>query len=357
MPHFDNAPAPTLTGTNTGTMKGFNDEFTDIVDYILRITERIWEGKQVGLCKDYYSDDCPVYTLAGYVEGAEIVTQNTLKTLAGFPDRTLHADNIIWGGNDEDGYHTSHRICTNMTNLGPSEFGAATGNHAQIQVIAHCICKDNRIVEEWLVRDNYSLAEQLGIDPKAYAIEQAKKPLAEDSTFALWLGSEHQRVSQQSRERAAYPANTSSNEDSENFITAALQNIWNARLLGDTNILYAENARLHASARSDYEGISDITQFYMEILGSIADAKVTFDYVCSNSMIKTDQHIAVRWTLAGTHNGGALWGEATAAPLLILGESQYRVVDGKVQEEWLVFDEVAVITQVERARLKLATQQ
>ena len=330
-------------------MKGFDPEFKDIVDYILRITYRIWEGKQAGLCYDYYSNNCPVYTLAGYSEGAEVVTQNTLRTLAGFPDRTLHADNIIWGGNAEEGYHTSHLICTNMTNLGPSEFGDATGKHAQIQVIAHCVCKDNRIVEEWLVRDNYSLAEQLGIDPKVYAIEQAKKTIDSNGVFAQWLSSEHKRVSQHERTRAHYPEHT--NHNPEIFITAALQNIWNARLLGDTHNLYAENARLHASARSDYEGIADITQFYMEILGSIADAKVTFDYVCSNSMIETDQYIAVRWTLAGTHNGDSLWGPATGTPLLILGESQYRVVAGKVMEEWLVFDELAIITQVERARL------
>lgn len=344
--HFDNAPA----SEKTGNMTGFDPEFTSIIDYILRITYRIWEGKQVGLCHDYYSENCPVYTLAGYFEGAETVTQNTLKTLSGFPDRTLHADNIIWGGNDQDGYHTSHLICTNMTNLGPSEFGEATGNRAQIHVIAHCICKDNRVIEEWLVRDNYSLAEQLGADPKAYALEQASKPLDEDGTFAKWLSSEHKRVSNQNRDTAPYPTNP--NSEIEQFVSAALQNIWNARLLGDTNLFYAENARLHASARSDYEGAIDIAQFYMEILGSIADAKVSIDYVCSNSMVTADQHVAVRWTLAGTHNGGSLWGPATNSPLLILGESQYRIVEGKVVEEWLVFDELAVLTQVERARLK-----
>ncbi len=52
-------------------MQGFDPEFKDIVDYILRITYRIWEGKQAGLCRDYYSEDCPVYTLAGYAEGAD----------------------------------------------------------------------------------------------------------------------------------------------------------------------------------------------------------------------------------------------------------------------------------------------
>ena len=328
-------------------MKGFDPEFTDIVDYILRITYRIWEGKQVGLCQDYYSADCPVYTLAGYTEGAEEVTQNTLRTLAGFPDRTLHADNIIWGGDDERGYHTSHLICTNMTNLGPSEFGSATGRQAQIQVIAHCVCKDNRIVEEWLVRDNYALAEQLGVNPLDYAREQAARPRNPDSVFARWLDTEHQRVLSVARDRVPYP---DAGDDREGFIHAGLQNLWNGRMLGDCQLMYAKNARLHASARNDYDGVDDIARFYMEMLGAMPDARISVDYTCSNAMLD-GHYVAARWVIAGHHTGAALWGKPTGAPIVILGESQYRLVAGKVMEEWLVFDELAVLTQVERARL------
>lgn len=341
--HYDNAAASDCEGT----MAGFDPEFRDIVDYILRITYRIWEGKQVGLCRDYYSDDCPVYTLAGYVEGAEQVTQNTLRTLSAFPDRTLHADNIIWGGDDQAGYHSSHLICTNMTNLGPSEFGEATGRHAQIQVIAHCVCKDNRIIEEWLVRDNYALAIQLGVDPLAYAREQAARPLDPQSTFARWLDNEHVRTIKQQRDRLPYPAPT---DDIEGFISSALHNIWNARMLGDCHLVYAENARLHASARSDYDGVDKITHFFLEIMGALPDARISVDYTCSNSM-NAGEHVAARWVIAGTHTGGALWGAPTNAPVVILGESHYRFIDGKISEEWLVFDELAVLVQVERARL------
>ena len=341
--HYDNAPPSEIRGS----MSGFDPEFTDIVDYILRITYRIWEGKQVGLCHDYYSEDCPVYTLGGYTEGAEQVTQNTLRTLSAFPDRTLHADNIIWGGDANTGFHTSHRICTNMTNLGPSEFGDPTGLPAQIQVIAHCICKDNRIVEEWLVRDNYSLAVQLGVDPEDYARKQATTPLLPDSTYAQWLQTEYERVSCSHRSKAHYPT---SDDSREGFIEAAMQNIWNARLLGDCRLLYAENARLHASARDDYDGIDAVMRFYMEILGALPDARISVDYTCTNSMLEGD-HVAARWVLAGTHTGSSLWGEATGAPIVILGESHYKFKNGKVIEEWLVFDELAVLTQVERARL------
>jgi predicted ester cyclase len=340
--HYDNAPA----GDHGGNMRGFDAEFTDIVDYILRITYRIWEGKQVGLIDDYYSNDCPVYTLAGYAEGAEQVTQNTLKTLAGFPDRTLHADNIVWGGNDSDGFHTSHLICSNMTNLGPSEFGPPTGQQAQIHVIAHCVVRENRVVEEWLVRDNYALAVQLGVDPLEHARKLAAAPLDPDSVFAQWLSKEWQRVYAAPRDRTPLAAG----QDTGARVSAAISNIWNSRLIGDCRLLYAENARLHASARPEYDGIDAIERFYMEILGALPDARLSVDYVCGESMQPGD-HVAARWTLAGTHTGAALWGDPTGAEVLIIGESQYRFENGKVVEEWLVFDELAVLTQVERARL------
>ena len=339
--HYDSAP-PTNSGKG---MAGFDSEFADIVDYILRITHRIWEGKQVGLCYDYYTDDCPVYSLAGYTEGSEQVVQNTLRTLSAFPDRTLHADNIIWGGDAGSGFHSSHLICTKMTNLGASEFGPATGRKAQIQVIAHCICKENRIVEEWLVRDNMSLARQLGIDPHTWALQQARSGLDPNSSFNHWLTTEHARIRAITTSRVSY-----AEVGGEDLVKASLQNIWNTRLLGDTNLLYAENAVLHASAREKYTGAGAIARFYLEILGSIPDARVSLDYCCSNSMLD-GEYVAVRWTLAGTHAGGALWGEPTGAPLLILGESQFRLEQGKVVEEWLVFDELAVLTQVYRGRI------
>jgi len=48
--HFDSAPSKVKS--HKSPMAGFDDEFIDIVDYILRITYRIWEGKQIGLCYD-----------------------------------------------------------------------------------------------------------------------------------------------------------------------------------------------------------------------------------------------------------------------------------------------------------------
>ena len=184
----------------------------------------------------------------------------------------------------------------------------------------------------------------------AWAAAKAEEPLDPASPFAQWLSSETERVNKVSRERAAYPADPAEYRESQ--VAAALQNIWSARMVGDTNILYAEDAVLHASSREEAQGITAIAKFYMDLMSCIPDAKIAVDYTCSHSMQDDGDYVAARWTVAGTHTGGTLWGAPTGAPILILGESQYKMVDGKVVEEWLVFDELAVLAQVERARLR-----
>ncbi|RMA82433.1 ester cyclase [Umboniibacter marinipuniceus] len=342
--HFDSAPADS---NETGNMTGFDSEFTDIVDYILRITYRIWEGKQVGLCYDYYSDDCPVYTIAGVSIGAEEVTQNTLNTMAAFPDRTLHAEDIIWGGDAQNGYHSSHRIRTHMTNLGPSDLGPASGKHAVIPVIAHCVCKDNKIVEEWLVRDNFSLAEQLGFDPIAVAKEKAALPLSD--RLKDYIDSEVARLDAIEPTRIATPASSD-----EELAVTALNNIWNARMVGDVHKYYAENARFYGVNKRQLNGHQEIMQFYLQLLGSLSGIRFSADYVCSNEHKDGGSDVAVRWTLKGDHLGTVLYGKPTGAPIFILGESHFRIIDGEITEEWNIFDELSVWVQVFRAKNALA---
>lgn len=343
--HYDSAPATT---DQQGNMPGFDSEFTDVIDYILRITYRIWEGKQVGLCYDYYSDDCPVYTLAGCSAGAEIVVQNTLATIASFPDRTLHAENIIVGERGDGELVSSHRIRTHMTNVGPTEYGPATGKHAVISVIANCILKDNKIVEEWLVRDNYSLCEQLGYDPVEHAKKAATKPIQPE--LADYISSEIARINNSvTLERVGFEGDAQ--QDAEAFVLANLQNIYNARMVGDVHQAYAPNASLHASANRNLNGHNEIINFYVQLIGTLGQLRFSADYVTSQPYGETGVDVAVRWGIAGVHTGGMLYGEPTGAPIFILGETHYRVIDGVIQEEWTVFDELSVMVQVERARL------
>ena len=346
--HHDSAP-PSLTQSHAETpaVQGFDAEFTDLVDYILRITRRIWEGKQVGLCLDYYTADCPVYTLSGVTIGAAEVTQNTLATLASFPDRSLNAMNIICGGDAIDGFHSSHLISSHMTNLGDSDWGPATGREATILVVAHCILKNNQIVEEWLVRDNYSLAQQLGHDPHLVAQAWANKPIS--SRLANWRNAELERL----REQVVFNR-VAAGTDAESIIRGNLQNIWNAKMVGDVYQCYAVDACLHGVSGRQLRGQDAIARFYTDILGTLSDLRFSLDYSCQQPSESADQcagvELAARWTLSGVHTGSALYGPPTGTTLFILGESHYHIVEGLIVEEWNVFDELSVLAEVYRAR-------
>ena len=346
--HFDNSPAPSA---DHPMVEGFDPEFTSVVDYIIRITYRIWEGKQIGLVYDYYSDDCPIYTLAGYAEGAEAAVQGTIKTLSAFPDRTLHPENIIYSGDNETGYHSSHLIWTQMTNLGDSEFGPATGKSAQIRVIAHCVMKDNKIVEEWLVRDNYSLVEQLGFEPHIVAQQWASLPQDPKGTFSTWRQSEIKRVMAVDTSRQANQFDPQ--HAAGDFVKVHLHNIWNNRMLGDLHLLYADNVVFHGSANREFNYKEQVLRYYLDFLGAMPDGKMALDKVCVIQNQHGGHDVSVRWTFAGTHTGNVRFGTPTHKPILIIGESQYRLKDGKVVEEWTVFDELSILAQMYRYRLAL----
>ena len=77
-------------------MTGFGEEFRDPRDYILRVTETIWEGRGVHTLHRFYADDVVVRSPAGVVVGNQSVIAATQATLAEFPDRQLLGEDVIW---------------------------------------------------------------------------------------------------------------------------------------------------------------------------------------------------------------------------------------------------------------------
>ena len=91
-------------------MKGFSDCFTDFPDYILGITQEIWEQRNIATLHHYYAKEIPVRSPGSIVFGNEGVIGATMATLAEFPDRRLLGEDVIWSGSPEDGMLSSHRI-------------------------------------------------------------------------------------------------------------------------------------------------------------------------------------------------------------------------------------------------------
>ena len=109
-------------------MQGFDKGFRDLPDYIEKITREIWEERGIGRSLDkYYARDILVRAPPGITTSSEGVVAATLGTLHEFPDRRLVFEDVIWSGNEVDGFLSSHRLISVMRKQGDGPHGPASG--------------------------------------------------------------------------------------------------------------------------------------------------------------------------------------------------------------------------------------
>ena len=323
-------------------MQGFDDCYADIIDYIIRCTHRIWEERGLDLIDSHYSADCPVYTMAGPVFGAATVKANTAATLAALPDRTLVGDAVIWSGDDQAGYLSSHRITSHATNLGPSEFGPATGRQIDFITIADCLCLENRIIEEWLVRDNAVIVRKLGFDILELAARQAKADQAAGP--AVWR-QEAMAAVRDGAVKAEAGVLPNPAQDPQTFASWYFARVVQCASAEAIASVYTPFARVTLPDERRPVGPEMIGLARSQIFGCFEDPAITLDHVAS--VIEgpyTD--IALRWSYTARHAYEGLYGAATGREIYILAITHLRTLDGQIVEEWTVFDELALRRQI-----------
>lgn len=322
-------------------LAGFPDEYADIVDFIVKITRRIWVDGAIGLIYDTYDPNCVVYTAADVARGVDVVIEGTTVSMAVFPDLDNHFLNIAWSGNAIDGFYTSHLGFGTGLNIGDTIYGPATGKGATIRFCADCISLNGRIHTEWLARDNGALVRQLGID-----LHGAARRLAAAPQHELYVRSAPQKLDGQTPPQLL----GGPRETIEQHLRTLFHDLWNRRMLDQLAVHYDPGARLHTAGGRVGEGIGGIRALHLSLLAAMPDARMTISNVCWSSEV--DGVIgAVRWELSGTSRAGGWFGAMpVGVPFAIPGMTHCRFgADGRIVEEWTVFDEVGVLAQVYRA--------
>jgi len=330
----------------TQSMAGFHEHYVDIVDYIIRCTHSIWEERGIGNIYTHYHNNAQLWCPA-HIEGIETVISGTLQTLHAFPDRKLVGQNVIWSGNDKDGFYTSHRISSTATNLGDSSFGPATGKKLRFRTVADCKVFANRIYEEWLVRDNLYIVQQLGYDPVEVAKRFARESAAKNKTalqenFGIGEAREGQY------EPELYKRRFDKFEIGD-FILEMYNKVYEWRLFNHVKTFYAENAVVHYICDKDLVGYTQIQGMLISLFASFGNARFIVERVtCNQRDNANDWDMAVRWRILGIHEGIGYFGKPSGRPVEILGISHLRVLDEQIIEEWITFDGLDVLKQIHR---------
>ena len=326
-------------------MRGFEDQYIDIIDYIVRITHRIWEEKDIGYIYDTYRHNSRVYDDFGLQYGNEKIVADTAHTINAFPDIRLYADEIIWAGDDEIGFHTSHRTVISGHNTGFSKFGPPTGKKVTLWCIANCISLENEIFAEWVSYDTAGLVRQLGFDLRetARSLGNAMADAGiEDPRFG-----EAERLSGQDAPPQILPSNES-RFDVEEFSRRTWHNIWNRRSLREVTRAYDQSLICRGSTGRVLYGRGEYQSFILSLLAMFPDAMLQIDdiYWMGND---DDGYLAsLRWSLVGTHRGNGIYGPPTGRRINMWGITQQEIKDGLIRKEWLLFNEFAVMQQLYR---------
>ncbi len=337
-------------GARRQPIPGFDPEYADIVDYILRCTHRIWEQKDVGLIATHYGSDIVVHMMTGPAFGLDDVIAGTSRTLSAFPDRTLTGEAVIWSDAKDlaggGAYLSSHRITSTATNLGTSELGPATGKRITFTTIADCLCRENQIIEEWLVRDYSAMALQLGYHPRAVARSHAAADKAKGGKAkggrAEWRQVAIARIMDSAPASFTNQAMPNPAQDPHAFAHAFFDQIIALRRFARVREVYSPAAHWAGPGGRRLFGWGEIAGWHTALIGSFGDARIHIQHSAA-----VDDMIAVRWELAGTHDGAALYGAATGEPVYILAVTHWRIAHGKIVDEVTVFDEVALMRQME----------
>ena len=317
------------------SLRGFEPHYTDIVDYIVRITHRIWEEGDIGYIYDTYRSNVTMHTGYGTAYGVEEVMSGTVAFAAALPDRRLYAEDVVWTGDDERGFHTSHLLINAATNTGYSPWGPPTGRRVNFFAIANCLVKENRIVEEWLVRDTGAIVRQLGFDLWKVARDAA-------SVWPANVSGETDRLFGQ-----LPPAPYEPQEGHiETFVGRLFHEVWNARHFNYLTEWYAGDSSLFVPNHLELRGVANIRAYHLNFIAMFPDAHMNVEHVYYLGDEETGYRVAVRWRFSGTHARYGWYGEPTDRRVNILGVSHLHIENDKVTKHYMVFDNLAVVMQL-----------
>ncbi|MGI8458551.1 MAG: ester cyclase [Propionibacteriaceae bacterium] len=311
-------------------------------DYIVGWTDLIWDDFGLGRLGEHYAPEMVVHGAYGPIRGMETVLRGSLVKKAAFPNRIGTAEDVICEERGDDAFVSHHRVFHSGKQEGIWNYGPPSVSESEARHLAVCLVRDSLVVEEWVVRDEYRAVTTLGHDPfeiarqTAFTSEAGGLFGAETPTDVLRRG-----------ESGARPT---THQAEATLVKEFIEQVWQGRHLERLAEfthphLFLDTTRARTLTRHRNYQIDLI-----QMLAPFPDATVEVRDIAVSTEPELGTRASVLWRLTGTYDGAPLYGPLTHSPVEILGASQFLFRRGQVVHEWRVFDEIAVMAQIARAR-------
>jgi steroid delta-isomerase-like uncharacterized protein len=130
-------------------------------------------------------------------------------------------------------------------------------------------------------------------------------------------------------------------EDIEGLADSLIQ-LWNTGNPDLAKKLYSDNAQRSDPNRPEPDrGSQEIARYVAEVRTGYPDFKLEI-----NDKVFEGNRLVIHWTVTGTHKGDFLGIPATGKRITISGITLERIENGKVADERVYFDRLAMLEQL-----------
>ena len=315
-------------------MKSFNPKWKDLPDYILGITKEIWEDRGIATLHHYYGPGMLKRGSRGIVVGAQAVIDETNAALAAAPDLQLLGEDVIWSGNEDDGFLSSHRVLEIFAERDAT--GRPTGRMIHERVIADCFCIADQITDEWLVYDRGAVPRQLGQTAREAALAEIAAEGGPENAARPFTW-EHDRP-------GPYLGRGNDNEWGQRY-EHLLTRVMAAEFQALPGI-YDRAVHLQLPGGRTVHGLTEADHFWISLRASFPSAKLVIEHRIGREDPMMPPRSALRWSLIGKHDGHGMFGAPSGAMVHLRGASHAEWGPWGLRRDYVLFDEIHVWKQI-----------
>jgi predicted ester cyclase len=305
--------------------------YADPDDFIREVTDLIWVNRAIGYIRENYEPDAIVHGAYGTSTTREEVIEGSLIRIASTPDRVGQAEDVVWEARGDDAFLSSHLVLS-----------ADPNDDVINRVIANCLYRRGRMVEEWVVRDALAIALQSGQNPDELARGKAFQGysgsfVAPPPVDVIAVGNSGPRPDDHRPE--------------VELVLEFIERVWNGRDLEKVDHFMVRDLVLHTIGYRTSLRPEGYRRALLRMLQAFPGGTFEVrDVVTHHAERYAGLRVAVTWKFRGHYNGRPDFGPLTNAPVGILGISQFLIQGGRIVREVRIYDEIALRAQIAGTR-------
>jgi steroid delta-isomerase-like uncharacterized protein len=294
--------------------------------------QRIWNEGDLAMMDDTFAPDVVFHNgaLPEPMRGLDEVKSMFLRLRGAFPDIEMTVEDLFG-----EGEWAAVRFTMRGTHLGDYFGVPPTGNSVVSTENEFFRIVDGWIREIWVELDVSNVLRQLGVFP---AFDSLPKPVGH-----LLARRQRRRTAREPSRRSAPAAvaNGSSSHRNALLMSDALTRIWNERDPKAVDELFAPNVAVHHPIDRDIRGVDAFRSLVSLLVDGMPDLRVTVERIFA-----TDDRVAARWIIRGTHTGSFFGIPPTNSAVTIPINEIGHLEGGRLAELWLELNLLGVAQQL-----------